>query len=102
MTVTRSGVPTDSSQVRAQAYSDGQRQIDEIAGDGDVVGAARLQIAGDRVQRLDAVDVFAPAMPIDEAKPALAGKFSEPARPHREVQVGDMGEREHLAMMLCE
>ena len=71
-----------------------QRQIDQVAGHGDVVGAAGLEVARDRIERLDAVHFLAPTMPVDEAEPALAGKLDE-ARPHGQVQIGEVGKREH-------
>ena len=47
------------------------------------------------------MDVLAPAVPVDEAEPALAGKLGKPRR-RPQMQVGDMGEHEHRAMMIRE
>jgi hypothetical protein len=38
------------------------------------------------IERVTAMDVFAAAMPIDVAEPALAGELKKP-RPQRHVQV---------------
>ena len=75
---------------------DRQREIDQIPGHRDVVGAGGLQVARDRVERLAAMDVFAAAMPVDVAEPALAGELKKP-RPQRHVQIGQMCENEHRA-----
>ena len=83
---------------RARGVFVGQRQIDEIAGDRDVVDAMRLQIARDRIEHFGAMDVFALALPIDEAEAALADELREP-RPRGQMQVGQMGEYEHCGMM---
>ncbi len=50
----------------------GQREIDEIAGHRDVVGRCAFRSRVTRVENVRAVDVFALALPIDEAEAALA------------------------------
>ena len=64
-----------------------ERQIDQITGDRNVVDGLAFEIVRDGVECLAAVNIFAAAMPIDEAEPALAGKLAEP-RPDRQMQVG--------------
>ena len=49
----------------------GQRQVDQIAGDRDVIGAVRLEIAGDGGKNFRPVNVFAFALPVDETKACL-------------------------------
>jgi len=72
----------------------GQRKVAEIAGDDDVFGGSRLQIARDRRQHIGAMDVFALTLPIDVAEAALArelGRF----RRQRQMQVRQMRKCEH-------
>ena len=76
----------------------GQRQIDQIAGDRDVVDAEGFQIAPDRLEDFGAMDVFALALPIDEAEAALVDELRKP-RPRGEMQVGQLGEYEHCGML---
>ena len=61
----------------------GQAEIDEVAGDGDVVGLLLDQIAGQHVEHVAAMHELPAAMPIDITEHALAEEVA-PARPrHR-------------------
>ena len=78
----------------------GQAEIDEIAGDGDVVGLLLDDVAGDEVEDLAPMHVFPPAMPIDVAEHALAQQLAAPGARHRaQMNVGEMGEGEHGAQL---
>jgi hypothetical protein len=44
------------------------------------------------------MDIFAATVPVDETEPAFADELVEPG-PHRQVQIGYMGENEHRGMM---
>ena len=48
-----------------------ERQIDEIAGDGDVVGRVRLHVRDDRVDDGVVQEAAAVALPVDVAEHAL-------------------------------
>jgi hypothetical protein len=48
-----------------------ERDIDEIAGDGHVVGLPAMKVAGDGVERIAAMKPTAAALPIDVAEEAL-------------------------------
>ncbi len=71
-----------------------QRQVDEIAGYRDVVGAALLNVGGDRLQNVRAMNEFTLALPIDEAESALAKKLRGLWR-QGHVQIGQVGQNEH-------
>ena len=88
------GAADGSEPVAGALILDRQRQIDEVAGDGDVVGRLRFQVARDLIENFAAMDMFALAVPIDEAEPALADELRQP-RLQRHMQIGDMGENEH-------
>ncbi len=78
----------------------GQAEIDQIAGHGDVVGLLFDDIAGDEVEDLAPMDVFAPAVPIDVAEHALRHQIAPPHARHRaQVNVGEMCEGEHGALL---
>ncbi len=73
-----------------------QPEIDEIAGDGDVVRLLLDDVAGDEIEDLAPVHVFPPAMPIDVADHALAQQLAALGARHRaQMDVGKMGEFEH-------
>ena len=99
--MTSCGEPSRSSQVRASAYSVGRDRFDEVAGHRDVVGLDRVEIADDGIENLDAMDIFAAALPVDETEPALAGKLYE-LRTQRQMQVGQLGKKEHRRIMIRE
>src|SRR5216684_2127886 len=48
-----------------------ERDIDEIAGDGHVVGLPAMKVAGDGIERIAAMEPTAAAPPIDVAEQAL-------------------------------
>ena len=75
---------------------DRQRDIDEIAGDDDVVGRGRFQMRDDAAERDQVVLEAAVAPPVDEANEALAGERGERnARRDGEMRVGQVAEGEH-------
>ena len=88
---------------RADAFQPGrrrrelrlQREIDEIAGDRDVVRLLRLEVGDQRVEHVAAV-IFVPvAGPVEIAEPALAGEIAQPRRwQRRKMRVGQMRQRE--------
>ena len=75
---------------------DRQRDIDEIAGDDDVVGRRRLEMRDDAAER-DEVVLEAPvAPPVDEANETLARERGErDARGDGEMRIGQVAEGEH-------
>ena len=88
---------------RADAFEPGlrrrefrlQRQIDEIAGDRDVVRRLRLHVGDQRVEHLAAVIFVAVAGPVEIAERALAREIAKPRRgQRRQMRVGQMRQRE--------
>jgi hypothetical protein len=79
-----------------------QRQIDEIAGDGDVVRLLRLEVGDDARQHLGLMDRLALAPPVDEAGHALADQLVEPRRRQwRKMWIRQM--RQHVGhLIFCE
>ncbi len=75
-----------------------QREIDEVAGDRDVVETLRFQVAGYRIKDFGTMNGAALAIPVYKAQPALAHKLRKPRRRSR-MQVGKMGKREHRGMV---
>ena len=77
-----------------------ERQVDEVAGDGEMVDAHGLDVGDDRADHAIMHDVAAMALPVDVADHALGrevpigyiGKGTE-------MDVGDMGEPEHHAFL---
>jgi len=72
------------------------RDVDEIAGDSDVVGCARAQVRAHALEHFGTMNEAAVALPVDETSPPLADELS-PMRPWQgcEMRVGDMRENEH-------
>ena len=58
-----------------------QRDVDEIAGDGDVVGPLRLQVLNQRVQHLAPMNLVPVARPVQIAERAFAGEVAPAAAP---------------------
>ena len=54
-----------------------ERQVDQIAGDGDVAGPLRLHVGDQGVEHFGAMDGVAVALPVDIAERALAGEFAQ-------------------------
>ena len=88
---------------RADAFEPGlrglelrlQRQIDEIAGDRDVVRPLRLHVGDQRIQHLAAVIFVAVAGPVEIAERALAGEIADTRRrQRRQMRIGQMRQRE--------
>jgi hypothetical protein len=93
--VTRSDAPTLSSHARAGANSASQREIDEVAGDRDVIRPLRLHVRHQRIEHVALVDLLAVAFPVEIAERALAGEVGKPqAWQRRKMRIGQMGERE--------
>ncbi len=73
-----------------------QAEIDEVAGDGDLVGLALHDIAGEEVEDLAAMHELAAAMPVHVAEDALRHEVAAARARHRaQVNVGKMREGEH-------
>jgi len=74
--------------------------IDEIAGDGDVVGILRLKIGDDGVEHRAIVNEAPPAPPVQVTGDALAEQIARPRPWQRsEMDVGKMGEGEGHGVM---
>ena len=72
-----------------------QRQIDEVAGDRDVVRRLRLEIGDDAREHVRPVDRFALAPPVDEAGRALADQLDKPRlRQRRKMRIRQMRQYE--------
>ena len=72
-----------------------QREIDGVAGHGDVIGRMGAQVGDDAGERLHVVDALARALPVDPAEESLQPQFA-PGRKRRRAQmrVGEMRDRE--------
>ena len=72
-----------------------QRDIDEIAGDGDVVGPLRPQVRNQRVQHLAAMNFVTVARPVQipvARLPMSSRKLRR--RQRRKMRIGQMRQRE--------
>ena len=66
-----------------------QRQIHQIAGDGDVVGLLDMEVRHQLVEQFAAVDGVAIALPVGVAERALADQFVQARRRQwRQVRIG--------------
>ena len=73
----------------------GKPEIDEVAGDRDVVRLAPDNILGEHVEHVAPMHKLPPLMPIHIAEHALAEKVAAPRPGHRaQVNVGEMRESE--------
>ena len=88
---------------RADAFQPGpgrfefgsQRQVDEIAGDRDLIRRLRLHVRQQRVEHVAAMEFVAVAGPVEVAERALAGEIAKPRRrQRRQMRIGQMGQRE--------
>ena len=72
-----------------------QRDVDEIAGDRDMVGLLGAHVGDQTGERRHVAEAFAPALPVDVAHEALEPHLVE-ARPRQrpEMDVGEMGDGE--------
>jgi len=73
-----------------------ERNVDEVAGDGHVIGRPRLEIAHQHVDLLGAVDLVPIAPPVDVAQQTLAREIPQARREEgSEVRVREVGQDEH-------
>ena len=73
-----------------------QRDVDEVAGDRDVVGRRGSQVVHQGFQRFGAVAHEPPPVPIDEAERALAGQLAKTRDRHGpEVRIRQVRQGEH-------
>ncbi len=73
-----------------------QRDVDEVAGDRDVVRRRGAQVMHQGFQHFGAVPDEAPPVPIDEAERALAGQLAKTRHRHGpEVRIRQMRQHEH-------
>jgi hypothetical protein len=75
-----------------------QRDVDEVTGDGDVVGPGDVKVARDGVEHLGTMNAVAAALPIEVAEQSLRGELGQ-ARPRQrdEMRIGQMRQHEHVA-----
>ena len=72
-----------------------QREIDQVAGDRDLIRRLRLDVQHQRIEHVAAMEFPAIARPIEIAERALAGEFAQPqARQRRKMRIGQMGQHE--------
>ena len=72
-----------------------ERQVDEVAGDGDVVGRLRLHVGHQRVQHLAPIIFAAVAGPVQVAEGALSRELGQPRLgQRRQMRVRQMRELE--------
>ena len=72
-----------------------QREVDEIAGDCDVIRRLRLHVRHKRIEHVAAMEFVAVANPIEIAKGALAGEVAQPRHGQRsQVRIGQVRQRE--------
>ncbi len=77
-----------------------ERQIDEVAGDGEMVDAGRLDVGDDRAEHAVMHDVAAVALPVDVADHALGREVAIGYIGKRtEMDIGNMREPEHHAFL---
>ena len=73
-----------------------QRDVDEIAGERDLVRRLRLQVGDQIGQGLHAVDRLAPPMPVEEAERALARELAHAgAGQGADMRIGKVRENGH-------
>jgi hypothetical protein len=71
-----------------------QREIDQVAGDGDVVGPLRMQVRDQRIEHLAPLIFMASARPVEIAERALARELGHPRRRQgRQMRIGQMRQR---------
>jgi hypothetical protein len=93
--VTSCAGPTVSSQTRGREFAR-ERDIEDIAGHGDVVRVMRLDVVDDARQHLGAVECLPAPVPVHVADGALAREVADAGRGHgAEMRVGQMRENEH-------
>ena len=72
-----------------------QREVEDVAGHGDMVRLLVAQVSHDGGQHLHVVRIGATAFPVDVAGDALADKIAAPGmRQRSDMGVGQMGESE--------
>jgi hypothetical protein len=70
-----------------------EREVDEVAGDRDVIRRLRLHVRHQRVEHLAAMDLMAIARPVEIAERALAREIAQPRRgQRRQMRIGQMGQ----------
>ena len=71
-----------------------QRQVDEVAGDRDLVRRLRLHVRYQRVEHIAPVDLVPVARPVEIAERAFSREIAQPRRGHwRQMRIGQMGQR---------
>jgi hypothetical protein len=88
--------PSRSSHDRAGREFSRQRQVDEIAGDRDVIGRVRLDVVNDPLEHRGQVKAAALAMPVDEAAEPLAHELERVGpRQRRKMRIREMRQDKH-------
>jgi hypothetical protein len=68
-----------------------QRQVDEIAGHRDMIGALRLHVRNQRVEHVAAVIFVTVACPVEIAERAFSREVAQPRRrQRRQMRIGQM------------
>ena len=76
----------------------GQPQVDEIAGDGDMIGLVRQHVGHDEIERRAVVRAAALALPIDVAEAALDVEMTQRnSRHRRKMHIRHVGKRDRFA-----
>src|SRR5262249_11828180 len=74
----------------------GEREIDQVPGDRDVVGGLRLEVGDDAVEDADKMKMATVVLPVDEAAEPLAREFQGMGgRQRRKMRVRQMRQHEH-------
>ncbi len=72
-----------------------QREVDEVAGDRDLIRLLRLHVRYQRIEHVAAMEFLAIAGPVEIAERAFAGEFGKPrVRQRRKMRIGQVSQRE--------
>ena len=99
-TETSSGAPSASSQDLAARDLGVERQIDEVAGDREMIGRIGRDVGGDHVDDAVMQEAAPVALPVDVADHALGGEIAIGYSGERpQMNVGNMRKPEHHAFL---
>ena len=72
-----------------------EREVDEVAGDRDVIRLLRLHVRHQRIEHAAGMELVAVARPVEIAERTFAGELAKPQRgQRRQMRIGQMGQRE--------
>ena len=79
----------------------GETDIDQIAGDGDVIGPRSLKIRHEQINRGNVEPALPAASPVQHAKGAFSGEFGKARTGQRpEMRIGEVGKDKHEGFLI--